>query len=227
MKCGKNFCFPICSLIFLTSGNKWSPKHELRLSRERHNVLPSWWLWENHSRWASHHKVSPLVWMDTVRQKQTDIHDAWWRNPFANLISILKHFPLTNLLLLSVLKLVGGLGSDVQSLIVKDFSMVTHRNSNVRAVLFSDSSLILWARLIPSGLRLLQPTQQVSVTSSGRTVKRRVHQLDDDPDREVLFLSSSCGVLKLFARAMLEELGLMWSLFMTARQTGLPVYGDS
>lgn len=58
------------------------------------------------------------------------------------IISILKQFPLKNLLLLSVLKLVGDLGGDVQSRVVKDFSMVTHRNSNVRAVLFSDSSLI-------------------------------------------------------------------------------------
>lgn len=134
-----NFWFPTCSSIFLASGNKWSAKHELWLSWERHNVLPSWWLWENHSHWANHHKVSPVVWMYTVTHTQTDIHDAWWRKPLVYVISILKDFPLKILLFLSVLKLVGDLGSDVQSRVVKDFSMVTHRNSNVRAVLFSSS----------------------------------------------------------------------------------------
>ena len=32
---------------------------------------------------------------------------------------------------------------------------------------------------------MLQPTSQVTVTSSGRTVKRRIQKLDDDPDLEV------------------------------------------
>lgn len=36
-----------------------------------------------------------------------------------------------------------------------------------------------------STFQWLQPTSQVTVTSSGRTVKRRFHQLDDDPDQEV------------------------------------------
>lgn len=173
MKCRENFCFPTCSLMFLTSGNKWSPKHELRLSREWRNVLPSWWLRENHSRWANHHKVSPLVWMYTVRQKQTDIRDAWWRKLFVYIISILT---LKNLLLFSVLKLVGDLGSDVQSSVVKDFSMVTHRDSNVRAVLFSDSDLLspsyfLWstsAAANPTSHRhLIWPHREEESSSAG------------------------------------------------------------
>ncbi|CAG09947.1 unnamed protein product, partial [Tetraodon nigroviridis] len=63
---------------------------------------------------------------------------------------------------INVLKLVGDPSSNVQSRLVKDFSMVTHRDS--------------------------RPSQPVTVTSSGRTVRRRFHQLDDDPDQEVLFL---------------------------------------
>uniref|UniRef100_A0A665W312 DDB1 and CUL4 associated factor 17 n=1 Tax=Echeneis naucrates TaxID=173247 RepID=A0A665W312_ECHNA len=35
-----------------------------------------------------------------------------------------------------------------------------------------------------SAFQSLQPASQVTVTSSGRSVKRRFHQLDDDPDQE-------------------------------------------
>ncbi|XP_040912422.1 DDB1- and CUL4-associated factor 17 isoform X1 [Toxotes jaculatrix] len=59
---------------------------------------------------------------------------------------------------INVLKILGELNSGLPSKVVGDFSMMTHRNNN--------------------------PTSQVTVTSSGRTVKRRVHQLDDDPDQE-------------------------------------------
>ncbi|XP_026232726.1 DDB1- and CUL4-associated factor 17 [Anabas testudineus] len=59
---------------------------------------------------------------------------------------------------INVLKIIGELNSDWPSKVVQDFSMVTQRNND--------------------------PTSQVTVTSSGRTVKRRFHQLDDDPDQE-------------------------------------------
>ncbi|XP_071330653.1 DDB1- and CUL4-associated factor 17 isoform X3 [Trachinotus anak] len=59
---------------------------------------------------------------------------------------------------INVLKILGELNSGLPSKVVEDFSVVTHRNNN--------------------------PTSQVTVTASGRTVKRRFHQLDDDPDRE-------------------------------------------
>ncbi|KAF7668757.1 hypothetical protein LDENG_00283980 [Lucifuga dentata] len=58
----------------------------------------------------------------------------------------------------NVLKILSELNSGLPSMIDKDFSMTTHRNNN--------------------------STSQVSVTSSGRTVKRRFHNLDDDPDQE-------------------------------------------
>ncbi|XP_036966315.1 DDB1- and CUL4-associated factor 17 [Acanthopagrus latus] len=60
--------------------------------------------------------------------------------------------------IINVLKILGELNSGLPSKIVKDFFMVTHRNNT--------------------------PTSQVTVTSSGRTVKRRLQQLDDDPDQE-------------------------------------------
>ncbi|XP_077392322.1 DDB1- and CUL4-associated factor 17 [Festucalex cinctus] len=59
---------------------------------------------------------------------------------------------------INVLKILGELNSGLPSKVVEDFSMVTHRN-NIS-------------------------TSQVSVTSSGRVVKRRSQQLDDDPDQE-------------------------------------------
>ncbi|XP_068560480.1 LOW QUALITY PROTEIN: DDB1- and CUL4-associated factor 17 [Cebidichthys violaceus] len=59
---------------------------------------------------------------------------------------------------INVLKILGELNIDLPSKVVEDFSMKTHRNNN--------------------------PTSQVTVTSSGRTVKKRFHQLDDDPDQE-------------------------------------------
>lgn len=82
---------------------------------------------------------------ERTHYQQTDIHDAWWRGPSVEVFSILKRFPLRNLLLLSVLKLVGDPSSDVQSRLVKDFSMVTHRDSRVRAVLFRNRR---WIRCI-------------------------------------------------------------------------------
>ncbi|XP_078117990.1 DDB1- and CUL4-associated factor 17 isoform X2 [Sander vitreus] len=59
---------------------------------------------------------------------------------------------------INVLKICGDLNNGLPSKVLKDFSMATHRNSN--------------------------PTSQVTVTSSGRTVKKRFRQLDDDPDQE-------------------------------------------
>ncbi|XP_019945500.2 DDB1- and CUL4-associated factor 17 [Paralichthys olivaceus] len=59
---------------------------------------------------------------------------------------------------INVLQILDELNSSLPSKVVKDFSMMTLRNDN--------------------------PTSQVTVTSSGRTVKRRFHQLDDDPDQE-------------------------------------------
>ncbi|XP_022068919.2 DDB1- and CUL4-associated factor 17 [Acanthochromis polyacanthus] len=58
---------------------------------------------------------------------------------------------------INVLKILGELNSALPAKVVKDFSMSTQRN---------------------------EPTAQVTVTSSGRTVKRRFHQLDDDPCQE-------------------------------------------
>ncbi|KAM3608491.1 uncharacterized protein V6R79_026437 [Siganus canaliculatus] len=59
---------------------------------------------------------------------------------------------------INVLKILGELNSDLPSKVLQDFSIKTHRNNT--------------------------PDTQVTVTSSGRTVKRRFHQLDDDPDQE-------------------------------------------
>ncbi|XP_075896154.1 DDB1- and CUL4-associated factor 17 isoform X2 [Nelusetta ayraudi] len=60
--------------------------------------------------------------------------------------------------IINVLKVLGELNSNLPANIIKDFTIATNRN--------------------------LTPTSQVTVTSSGRTVKRRFHQLDDDPDQE-------------------------------------------
>ncbi|XP_031437851.1 DDB1- and CUL4-associated factor 17 [Clupea harengus] len=60
--------------------------------------------------------------------------------------------------IINVLKILTEWGGDNQSEIAKDFSITAQRDQN-RA-------------------------SQVTVTSSGRTVKRRVHQLDDDPEHE-------------------------------------------
>ncbi|XP_061579517.1 DDB1- and CUL4-associated factor 17 [Cololabis saira] len=57
---------------------------------------------------------------------------------------------------IKVLKILGELNDPLPSKVVEDFSMMTHRN----------------------------PSPQITVTSSGRTVKRRVYQLDDDPCKE-------------------------------------------
>ncbi|XP_062287241.1 DDB1- and CUL4-associated factor 17 [Scomber scombrus] len=59
---------------------------------------------------------------------------------------------------INVLKILGEQNSCLPSKVAEDFSMTTHRNNN--------------------------PTSQVTVTSSGRAVKRRFQQLDDDPDQE-------------------------------------------
>ncbi|XP_077436833.1 DDB1- and CUL4-associated factor 17 isoform X2 [Vanacampus margaritifer] len=59
---------------------------------------------------------------------------------------------------INILKILGELNSGLPSKVVEDFSMATHRN-NIS-------------------------TSQVTVTSSGRIVKRRFQQLDDDPDQE-------------------------------------------
>ncbi|TKS67222.1 DDB1- and CUL4-associated factor 17 [Collichthys lucidus] len=60
--------------------------------------------------------------------------------------------------IINVLKILGELDSGSASQIVKDFSMETRQNNT--------------------------STPQFTVTSSGRTVKRRFNQLDDDPDQE-------------------------------------------
>nr|XP_046261208.1 DDB1- and CUL4-associated factor 17 [Scatophagus argus] len=60
--------------------------------------------------------------------------------------------------IINVLKILGEPNSGFPSKVVEDFSMVTRRNN--------------------------PPASQVTFTSSGRTVKRRFHQLDDDPDQE-------------------------------------------
>ncbi|XP_034417860.1 DDB1- and CUL4-associated factor 17 [Cyclopterus lumpus] len=61
---------------------------------------------------------------------------------------------------INVLKILVELNNDFPSKVVEDFSMKTHRKNN--------------------------PTSQVTVTvtSSGRTVKKRFQQLDDDPDQD-------------------------------------------
>ncbi|KAM7380546.1 hypothetical protein PAMP_003834 [Pampus punctatissimus] len=59
---------------------------------------------------------------------------------------------------INVLKILSEFNSGLPSKVVGDFSMTTHRNNN--------------------------PISQVTVTSSGRTVKKRFQQLDDDPDQE-------------------------------------------
>ncbi|XP_069009899.1 DDB1- and CUL4-associated factor 17 isoform X1 [Embiotoca jacksoni] len=58
---------------------------------------------------------------------------------------------------INVLKILGELNGALPSRVVEDFSMSTQQNN---------------------------PPSQVTVTSSGRTVKRIFHQLDDDPCRE-------------------------------------------
>ncbi|XP_063355186.1 DDB1- and CUL4-associated factor 17 [Pelmatolapia mariae] len=58
---------------------------------------------------------------------------------------------------INVLKILGELNSALPSKVVEDFSLKTHRNN---------------------------PISQVTVTSSGRTVKRRFQQLDDDPSQK-------------------------------------------
>ncbi|KAG7227571.1 hypothetical protein INR49_005386 [Caranx melampygus] len=74
---------------------------------------------------------------------------------------------------INVLKILGELNSSLPSKVVQDFSLVTHRNNN--------------------------PSSQVTVTSSGRTVKRRFHQLDDDPDQETFRLVEYEDELDLLA----------------------------
>ncbi|XP_067115258.1 DDB1- and CUL4-associated factor 17 [Osmerus mordax] len=59
---------------------------------------------------------------------------------------------------INMLKIQGGLETDMSSRVVQDFSITAHRDNRAAA--------------------------QVTVTSSGRTVKRRFHQLDDDPEQE-------------------------------------------
>ncbi|XP_047457174.1 DDB1- and CUL4-associated factor 17 [Mugil cephalus] len=58
---------------------------------------------------------------------------------------------------INVLKIIGELNNVLPSKVVEDFSMTTHRND---------------------------PASQVTVTSSGRAVKRRFHHLDDDSHQE-------------------------------------------
>ncbi|XP_061696760.1 DDB1- and CUL4-associated factor 17 isoform X2 [Syngnathoides biaculeatus] len=59
---------------------------------------------------------------------------------------------------INILKILGEFNSGLPSKVVKDFSMATHQ-TNIS-------------------------TSQVTVTSSGRTVRKRFQRLDDDPDQE-------------------------------------------
>ncbi|XP_041663192.1 DDB1- and CUL4-associated factor 17 [Cheilinus undulatus] len=59
---------------------------------------------------------------------------------------------------INVLKILGELNTGLPSKVVTDFTLDTQQNS--------------------------QPTSQVTVTSYGRTVRRRFHQLDDDPEQK-------------------------------------------
>ncbi|XP_061736029.1 DDB1- and CUL4-associated factor 17 isoform X1 [Nerophis ophidion] len=70
---------------------------------------------------------------------------------------------------INILKILGELSSKV----VEDFSMATRRH-NI-------------------------PTSQVTVTSSGRAVKRRIQQLDDDPDLETFHMVEYEDELDLLA----------------------------
>ncbi|KAK2839784.1 hypothetical protein Q5P01_013524 [Channa striata] len=74
---------------------------------------------------------------------------------------------------INVLKIHGELISGLPSEVLKAFSMKTKRENN--------------------------PTSEVTVTSSGRRVKRRFHQLDDDPDQETFRLVEYEDELDLLA----------------------------
>uniref|UniRef100_A0A8C7ZUL9 Ddb1 and cul4 associated factor 17 n=1 Tax=Oryzias sinensis TaxID=183150 RepID=A0A8C7ZUL9_9TELE len=78
---------------------------------------------------------------------------------------------------IKVLKILGEINSSLPSEVSEDFSMATHRNA---------------------------PTPEVTVTSSGRTVKRRFHQLDDDPGQEAFRVVEYEDELDLLAVVMTD-----------------------
>uniref|UniRef100_A0A7N6B1D3 DDB1 and CUL4 associated factor 17 n=1 Tax=Anabas testudineus TaxID=64144 RepID=A0A7N6B1D3_ANATE len=64
---------------------------------------------------------------------------------------------------------------------LKDSTMATNGIQNMNCCSLESDGIFFHPD--DSG-RIIHPTSQVTVTSSGRTVKRRFHQLDDDPDQE-------------------------------------------
>ncbi|XP_017279940.1 DDB1- and CUL4-associated factor 17 isoform X2 [Kryptolebias marmoratus] len=75
---------------------------------------------------------------------------------------------------MNVLKILGEVNSPLPSTIVEDFSLLIHRNNT-------------------------SPSSGVTVTSSGRTVRRRFHQLDDDSSQETFRLVECEDELDLLA----------------------------
>uniref|UniRef100_A0A4W6FTE7 Ddb1 and cul4 associated factor 17 n=1 Tax=Lates calcarifer TaxID=8187 RepID=A0A4W6FTE7_LATCA len=75
---------------------------------------------------------------------------------------------------------------------LKDKTMATNGIQNMNCCSLESDGIFFHpddsGRIIhvgPTTIKYVQPpTSQVTVTSSGRTVKRRFHQLDDDPDQE-------------------------------------------
>ncbi|XP_029937227.1 DDB1- and CUL4-associated factor 17 isoform X2 [Myripristis murdjan] len=82
---------------------------------------------------------------------------------------------------INVLKILTELNSGLPSEVVEDFSISTHRNNNAAS--------------------------QVSVTSSGRTVKRRFDLLDDDPEHETFRMVEYEDELDLLAVVVTEGEG--------------------
>lgn len=69
-------------------------------------------------------------------------------------------------------------------------------------------------KMAASSFLLLQPSSQVTVTSSGRAVKRRIQQLDDDPDQEVPVMESllvETDMLKHYRLGVISHISLIHS----------------
>lgn len=104
----------ISALHFVTLGYKWNTKHELLLSWERWDLLPSRRLGKNRPRWTQQHKVSCKHLHNIYMKTVTD----------ACCIIILK----CCILLQRVLQILGELNSPLPSKVVEDFTLTTHRN---------------------------------------------------------------------------------------------------
>jgi len=96
--------------------------------------------------------------------------------------------------------------------------MATHRiNVSVMSSMFACDLYEWWNRAdqIPAAaFNLLQPASQVTVTSSGRTVKRRFNQLDDDSSQEVpagysFHISTQFGLNRLRYQTLLTGIILL------------------